>query len=84
MKNDWIITFRSVTYAQKGERVLRSRGMDCRLARTPRQLSERGCSYCLRLRLSDAVEAVQLLRQQQVEFEKVYARIGSAVEERLL
>lgn len=84
MNKEWIVTFRSVTFAQKGERVLRRRGMDCRLARTPKQLSERGCGYCLRLRGTDAMPAVTILRSEAVEFEKVYAKIGGEMEERLL
>jgi hypothetical protein len=84
MKKEWIITFRSVTFAQKGERVLRRRGLDCRLARTPKHLSERGCSYCLRLRNTDAMTAVEMLRGEAVEFEKVYAMLGGEMEERLL
>lgn len=85
MKFDWIITFRSVTFAQKGERVLRGAGVDCRLARTPRSLSERGCGYCLRLGRKDGVAAVALLRQHEVAFEKVYAPgQGAQLEERML
>ena len=35
MRSDYI-TFRSVTVAQRGERLLRSGGIDCVLQRTPR------------------------------------------------
>lgn len=73
MKNDWIITFRSVTYAQKGESVLQDAGIRCRLQRTPKELSQRGCGYCLRLRGSDAVAAVQLLQDKDVAYERTYA-----------
>ena len=84
MKKEWIITFRSVTFAQKGERTLRRGGLDCRLARTPKHLSERGCGYCLRLRENDAITAVAMLREAAVEFEKVYAKTGAGTEERML
>ena len=65
------ITFRSVTLAQRGERTLRSGGVDCTLQRTPRWMEERGCGYCLRLRPQDAHQGVQLLRMSGVTFSKV-------------
>ena len=66
------ITFRSVTPAQRGETVLRRAGIRCSLQRTPGWMEERGCGYCLRLRQSDAAEAVRVLREGQVGFRKVY------------
>ena len=67
------ITFRSVTLAQRGERILRTGGVDCTLQRTPRWMEERGCGYCLRLRPQDADRAVQLLRMSGVTYSKVLA-----------
>lgn len=69
----YLITFRSVTYAQRGEKVLRKAGVACTLQRTPKGLSDRGCSYCLRLKGADALNAVQLLRRSRVEFGKLFA-----------
>ncbi len=76
------ITFRSVTFAQRGEAVLRKAGLGCSLQRTPRWMEEQGCGYCLKLRASDAPLAVLRLREQQVPFRKVYKRLeNGAVEE---
>lgn len=69
----YYITFRSVTLAQRGERVLRRGGLDCVLQRTPRWMEERGCGYCLRLRLRDIMQAVELLRRDNAAFSRVYA-----------
>ena len=66
------ITFRSVTPAQRGEAVLRKAGLRCALQRTPKWMEEQGCGYCLRLRQEEALEAVNLLREAQVGFRKVY------------
>lgn len=66
------ITFRSVTYAQRGERVLEAGGIPAAVQRTPRWMEERGCGYCLRVRSS--VEAVELLRKASVPFRKLYTR----------
>jgi hypothetical protein len=67
-----LITFRSVTPAQRGESILRRAGIDCALSRTPRQMEEQGCGYSLRLRPVDGARAAAILRQQQVSFRKAY------------
>jgi hypothetical protein len=68
----YFITFRSVTYAQRGERVLRQAGITCQLQRTPRWMEERGCGYSLGVKeIQSALDALQL---RQVPFRKVYRR----------
>lgn len=68
------ITFRSVTFAQRGEAALQQAGIRCAVQRTPRWMEEQGCGYCLRIRQADGKEAVQRLREQQIAFRKVYMR----------
>ena len=68
----YFITFRSVTFAQRGEGVLKRKGVDCTLQRTPRMLEERGCGYCLRIRHQDVATAVALLQGQQVPYRRLY------------
>ena len=46
----YMITFRSVTYAQRGERSLTRRGIGCTVMRTPKWMEDQGCGYGLRLR----------------------------------
>ena len=72
MSYDWLITFRSVTFAQKAERLLKKAGIICLLQRTPNIFSERGCGYCLRLRSSDTTAAVGMLKENHVPYGKVY------------
>lgn len=85
MKNEWLITFRSVTYAQRGEKVLRNGKISCRLQRTPKHLTERGCGYCLRIQGIDAPNAVSLLRRDRLAYEKLYAlKEDGSTEERVL
>lgn len=64
------ITFRSVTPAQRGERMLRAAGIDCSLQRTPRWMEERGCGYCLRLQPQAATRAVQMLKKSGIGYNK--------------
>ncbi len=80
----FLITFRSVTFAQRGERALQKLGIDCALRRTPRELAGRGCGYCLHIRSRDALAAVELLRDQGIDFGKVYAQTDGKTEEREL
>lgn len=67
-----MITFRSVTPAQRGEGVLRRAGLDCALRRTPRRMEEQGCGYSLTLPCVQMSLAVELLRQQGISYRKVY------------
>ncbi|MBP3673692.1 MAG: DUF3343 domain-containing protein [Oscillospiraceae bacterium] len=81
----YFITFRSVTLAQRGEQVLRQKGIRCSLQRTPRWMEEQGCGYCLRVRMEDIGSSVQLLRQGQILFRKIYVQTedGSVEEVKL-
>ena len=78
-----MITFRSVTPAQRGEGILRRAGFDCNIQRTPRWMEEQGCGYSLRLRHQDLEAALALLRDGQVPFRKVYLRRENGTMEEL-
>ena len=69
------ITFRSVTFAQRGERVLQKAGIGCILQRTPKWREAQGCGYCLRLGMPDAQNGAALLRKHQVPIKKVYLQL---------
>ena len=68
----YYITFRSVTFAQRGERVLQSAKIRCTLQRTPRWMEEQGCGYCLRLHTKELAAAAELLVREGVPFRKLY------------
>ena len=68
----YYITFRSVTFAQRGERMLRQAGVGCSLQRTPRWMEEQGCGYCLGVQDKQIMDAMRLLRQGKIPFRKVY------------
>ena len=81
MKNA-MITFRSVTPAQRGEMLLRRNGFFCTLRRTPRWMQDKGCGYSLQIRAVDIDECIQLLRTNLMEFKRVYLiRENGAAEE---
>ena len=72
----YYITFRSVTFAQKAERALKRAGVDCVMQRTPKELSQRGCGYCLKLRPTLVAQAKQRLDTENVQYGKIYG-VGS-------
>lgn len=72
----FVITFRSVTHAQRGERVLREQGVRCVLRRTPKWMEEQGCGYCLRLHTGDIRQAVEALNRSRVPLRRVYYQNG--------
>ena len=80
--NQYLITFRSVTYAQPGERSLTRRGISCDVMRTPKWMEEQGCGYGLRLRTANIYKSLDALRQDGILWRKVYAysRDGRAEE----
>ena len=70
--NDCMITFRSVTPAQRGEKALRRAGFACSIQRTPRWMEEKGCGYSLRIWCQDVQPGIEVLRAAQIPYRKVY------------
>ena len=68
----YYITFRSVTFAQRGEQVLQKAGLRCTLLRTPKWMEAQGCGYSLRMRTDDIPGILGLLRQKNIPMQKVY------------
>lgn len=66
------VTFRSITYAQRGQGVLGKAGITAGFGRTPRWMEEKGCGYSLRVPRGRIQEAATLLRDNGVPFSKIY------------
>lgn len=78
----YFITFRSITYAQRGEQILNREGYPCRLRRTPRWMEERGCGYGVEVKLRALEDGLRLLRQIQIPWRKTWLlNPGGEVEE---
>ena len=78
----YYITFRSVTFAQRAEKLLTRQDIRCSLQRTPRWMEEQGCGYALRLWTQEPEKAVQLLRRQNIPMRRLYLQgIGGELEE---
>ena len=76
-----MITFRSVTPAQRGEIVLRHNGIAVSLQRTPRVLAEQGCGYSIRLHSSQLPKAIEILKQKGITYQKTYCLRDGKLEE---
>ena len=78
-----LITFRSVTPAQRSEQLLRRSGVECTLQRTPRWMEQQGCGYSLALRQEDAQMAALILRKHSISYRKIYCRVENGAYEEL-
>ena len=81
--NMYYITFRSVTFAQKGEKLLNEAGIRCTLQRTPRWMEAQGCGYCLRVWAKEIGPAAQLLREARIPLRRIYRQRGDGTLEEL-
>ena len=72
MKTLWLITFRSVTFAQRAQSQLKKAGIDSSIQRTPAALSDRGCGYCLQLRQWEIGQTLEKLRE--IPYMRVFYR----------
>ena len=70
----YYITFRSVTTAQRGEKVLQKAGLRAVLLRTPKWMESQGCGYSLRIRTDELLPVVDLLREKAVVFRRIYVQ----------
>ncbi len=66
------VTFRSITYAQRGQEVLSRAGINAAMTRTPRPLAEKGCGYSLKVPGEKREQAKALLRSNAVTYSKLY------------
>ena len=74
--NHALILCRSVTQAQRLGRLLATRGIAARMFRAPVGLTERGCSYALRLREEALADAILLMKQHGIWPIKVLRQNG--------
>lgn len=68
----YYVTVRSVTYAQRGEKLLGHHNIRCTILRTPRWMEAQGCGYALKIWTADVYHAVELLRESKVPIRRVY------------
>ena len=69
----YLITCRSLTYAQRTARVLERAGIRVRVQRSPTGIVAEGCGYCVRLAERDITQAVRLLSDAALPVRHIYA-----------
>ena len=79
----YYITFRSVTFAQRGEQILTKEGIPATLLRTPKWMEAQGCGYSLRIWTADIRAAVEILRKHRVLLRRVYIQRGDGTLEEM-
>lgn len=78
-----ILTFRSVTPAQRAEGVLKRAGVECTIQRTPKWMEEKGCGYSIRLSCRDMMSATFMLREAGISYRKAYSLQDNGTPEEL-
>ena len=64
----YYFTFRSVTLAQRAQRLLTQAGLHAGLLRTPAALESKGCGYSVPVRAEQGLQAATVLRGQQLHW----------------
>ena len=70
----YLLTFRSLTYAQRAARVLERAGITGTVSRVPKAASTRGCAYCVIVPARYMDWAVSILKAAGLEPERVLLR----------
>lgn len=62
----YLILARSVTYAQRMQRALDRAGIRCQIYRAPRDLTDSGCAYVLRIAIADLSRALIAIHKESL------------------
>lgn len=63
----YLILARSVTFAQRMQRALDRAGIRCQIFRAPRDLTDMGCAYAVRVAVSDLPPALTALHRASLD-----------------
>ena len=67
-----LILFRTLLYAQRGQRLLSRNGIPGTVVKAPRGTEERGCTYALRLSARRLDKALGILRNEEYLYGRVF------------
>ena len=73
---NYLLICRSLTYAQRASKVLKSAGIPAPISRVPKEVATNGCSYCIKLNEKWLSRSLELLNNTQLQPTKVYAWYG--------
>ena len=69
--NGCIITVKSITYALKGEALLKKRGIPCKIVKP--DVTEGGCKYGIGLSCTSINAALEILKHNAIEIGRIMA-----------
>ena len=72
----YLLTFRSLTYAQRAARVLERAGVTGTVSRVPKAAATRGCAYCVIVAARHRDRAEGILASAGLNPERVILRHG--------
>jgi len=70
----YLLTCRSLTYAQRGARALERAGITGTVLRVPKSISINGCSYCIVVPSRHMARALLQLQKNGLPPEKIFQR----------
>ena len=77
----YIILARSVTYAQRMQKSLNRAGVRCQIFRPPRDLTDMGCAYAVRVAVSDLRTALVALHRDSLDPVQIFLYQQGAYQE---
>lgn len=69
----YLLTFKSLTYAQRGLNILSRAGIVGDIVRTPKSISSAGCGYGIRISGKDYIKANDLLSAVLIFPERIFS-----------
>lgn len=72
-----LILFKSITYAQRGMRVLERYGISASLTRKPAQIKGNGCGYALLIDCKKMIVATKVLNDKSIPHSGVWSKYKS-------
>ena len=81
MNDYFYVIARSITHAQRMERLLRRAGLSCWIARAPLELTGRGCAYAVQIREKDLAAAVRQIRGAGFGADRIYRKTNGKFSE---
>ena len=70
---NYLMICRSLTFAQKAAKTLEKAGINASITKTPREISEKGCGYCVKVSERRLNQALTTLKTHNLSPNKVYA-----------
>ena len=79
--DDYLILARSVTFAQRMQKALSRAGVRNQIYRAPRDLTDLGCAYVVRISPYDLGAALPVLRREGLGPLRIYVQRGGDIQE---